>query len=159
MAEKPDLKAVKDSLERAGDIVALSDSSTDSLPPQFYQRFIVHGIRVDHIDPGRVVCSLKVPPRLLNTGNFMHGGATASLVDVIGSAAIYAAGYRTSGVSLEISISYLDAAYVGEEIEIEAKVLRVGKAIGVVSVELRKKSGKIIAHARHVKYLAVSSKL
>ncbi|KAK1323345.1 hypothetical protein QJS10_CPA02g00525 [Acorus calamus] len=159
MAEKTDLKAVKDSLERAGDIVNLSDSSTDSLPPQFYQRFIVHGIRVDHIDPGRVVCSLKVPPRLLNTGNFMHGGATASLVDVIGSAAIFAAGYRTSGVSLEISISYLDAAYVGEEIEIEAKVLRVGKAIGVVSVELRKKSGKIIAHARHVKYLAVSSKL
>ncbi|KAK1276403.1 hypothetical protein QJS04_geneDACA001847 [Acorus gramineus] len=159
MAEKTDLKAVKDSLERAGDIVNLSDSSTDSLPPQFYQRFIVHGIRVDHIDPGRVVCSLKVPPRLLNTGNFMHGGATASLVDVIGSAAIYAAGYRTSGVSLEISISYLDAAYVGEEIEIEAKVLRVGKAIGVVSVELRKKSGKIIAHARHVKYLAVSSKI
>lgn len=48
-----------------------------------------------------------------------------------------------------------------EEIEIEAKVLRVGKAVGVVSVELRKKNGKIIAQGRHTKYLAapVSSKL
>lgn len=47
-----------------------------------------------------------------------------------------------------------------EEIEIESRVLRVGKAVGVVSVELRKKkSGKIIAQGRHTKYLAVSSKM
>lgn len=47
-----------------------------------------------------------------------------------------------------------------EEIEIEARVLRVGKAVGVVSVELRKKkTGKIIAQGRHTKYLAISSKM
>ncbi|KAG6779391.1 hypothetical protein POTOM_015771 [Populus tomentosa] len=47
-----------------------------------------------------------------------------------------------------------------EEIEIEARVLRVGKAVGVVSVELKKKkTGKIIAQGRHTKYLAVPSKL
>lgn len=43
---------------------------------------------------------------------------------------------------------------------IEAKVLRAGKAVGVAIVELRKKkSGKIIAHARYTKYLAVPSNL
>lgn len=42
----------------------------------------------------------------------------------------------------------------------EAKTLRVGKAVGVVSVELRKKkTGKLIAQGRHTKFLAVSSKL
>lgn len=47
-----------------------------------------------------------------------------------------------------------------EEIEVEAKALRLGKAIGVVSVELRKKkTGKIVAQGRHTKYLVVSSKL
>lgn len=47
-----------------------------------------------------------------------------------------------------------------EEIEIEAKLLQVGKAVGVTSIEFRKKkTGKIIAQARHSKYLAVSSKL
>ncbi|KAK9231580.1 hypothetical protein WN943_021818 [Citrus x changshan-huyou] len=47
-----------------------------------------------------------------------------------------------------------------EEIEIEAKVLRVGKAVAVVSVELRKKdTGKIVAQGRHTKYLAISSKM
>ena len=50
--------------------------------------------------------------------------------------------------------------FIQEEIEIEAKVLRGGKAGGVASVELRKKSsGKIVAQGRHTKYLAVSSKM
>ncbi|MFS8007929.1 putative acyl-CoA hydrolase [Helianthus anomalus] len=47
-----------------------------------------------------------------------------------------------------------------DEIEIEAKVLRVGKVVGVATVEFRnKKTGKTIAQGRHTKYLAVSSKL
>ena len=47
-----------------------------------------------------------------------------------------------------------------EEIAIEAKVLRAGKVVGVAVVELKKKSGKLIAQARYSKYLgAASSKL
>lgn len=47
-----------------------------------------------------------------------------------------------------------------EEIQIEGRALHVGNAVGVVSVELRKKkTGKIIAQGRHSKYLAVSSKM
>lgn len=49
---------------------------------------------------------------------------------------------------------------IQEEIEIEAKVLRVGKSVGVVSVEIRKKkTGKIVAQGRHTKFLAVPSKM
>ena len=49
---------------------------------------------------------------------------------------------------------------IQEEIEIECKVLRVGKSVGVVSVEIRKKkTGKIIAQGRHTKYLLVRSKI
>ncbi|XP_042496527.1 acyl-coenzyme A thioesterase 13-like [Macadamia integrifolia] len=155
-----DLESVKRMLEKGGDasenasIDAVSDNST------FFDPFILQGIQVDVIEPGRVVCSMKVPLRLLNSGNFLHGGATASLVDIVGSAAIYTVGAPTTGVSIEISVSYLDAAFSNDEIEIEAKVLRVGKAIGVVNVELRKKkTGKAFAQGRHTKYLAVSSKL
>lgn len=43
---------------------------------------------------------------------------------------------------------------------IEAKVLHMGKSVGVAMVELRgKKNGKLIAQGRHSKYLAASSKL
>ncbi|CAL2245780.1 unnamed protein product [Prunus armeniaca] len=44
-----------------------------------------------------------------------------------------------SGVSVDIIVSYLNSAYSGEEVDVEAKALRVGKAVGVALVELRKK--------------------
>jgi acyl-coenzyme A thioesterase 13 len=47
-----------------------------------------------------------------------------------------------------------------DEIEVEGKLLRAGKSVGVVSVDFRKKkTGRLMAQARHTKYLAVSSKL
>ncbi|ESQ36497.1 hypothetical protein EUTSA_v10008953mg [Eutrema salsugineum] len=136
------------------------ESKVANLPHRFLERFVTKGIKVDLIEPGRIVCSMKVPPHLLNAGNFLHGGATATLVDLIGSAAIYTTGATQTGVSVEINVSYLDAAFLDEEIEIESKTLRVGKAVAVVSVELRKKkTGKIIAQGRHTKYLPPRSKL
>ncbi|KAH7534105.1 hypothetical protein FEM48_Zijuj04G0201900 [Ziziphus jujuba var. spinosa] len=198
-----ELEAMKRYLEKGPE----NASTIDGLPLRFFDAFFVEGLHVDLIEPGRIICSLKVHPRLLNSGNFLHGGATATLVDLVGSAAIYTVGAPMTGVSVEINVSYLDAAYadklmedammlfllracylkidgiqlrnswklgiaicridtfcafenVQEEIEIEAKTLRVGKAVGVVSVELRKKkTGKIIAQGRHTKYLPVASKL
>ncbi|EXB64078.1 hypothetical protein L484_013088 [Morus notabilis] len=151
------MEEVKKVLERGEE----NAEAVGSLPAKFFERLVMKGLRVDLIETGRIVCSFTVPSRLLNEGNFLHGGATATLVDLVGSAVIYTVGAPvTTGVSVEINVSYLDAAYAGEEIEVEAKALRVGKAIGVVSVELRKKkTGKIVAQGRHTKYLAVSSKM
>lgn len=131
------------------------------LPSGFYDAFVLRGIRVAQaLQPGTLLCHFTVPSRLLNSGGFLHGGATASLVDLVASAAFTTAGLRTRGSPLEMNISYLDAAFADEEIDIEAKVLRAGKAVGVAVVELKKKSGKIIAQARYSKYLgAASSKL
>lgn len=47
-----------------------------------------------------------------NTHNSLHGGATATLVDLVGSAAIHTMGAPQVGVSVEINVSYLDAAYL-----------------------------------------------
>ncbi|KAJ4914868.1 Thioesterase superfamily protein [Raphanus sativus] len=136
------------------------ESKVANLPQRFIERFVTKGIKVDLIEPGRIICSIKVQPHLLNAGNSLHGGATATLVDLIGSAVIYTTGLSSSGVSVEINVSYLDAALLDEEIEIESKALRVGKAVAVVSVELRKKkNGKLIAQGRHTKYLAPRTKL
>ncbi|TKY73744.1 Acyl-coenzyme A thioesterase 13 [Spatholobus suberectus] len=153
-----DLESVKRYLEKGGETA----SAVDGLPPRFLEPLIMNALRVDLIEPGRVVCSMKIPPRLLNAGNSLHGGATAALVDVVGSAAIPAVGYSipNTGVSVEINVSYLDAAYADEEIEIEARALRVGKAIAVISVEFKKKkTGKVFAQGRHTKFLTPSSKL
>ncbi|KAL6616493.1 hypothetical protein ACP70R_038763 [Stipagrostis hirtigluma subsp. patula] len=128
---------------------------------RLYDVFTVAGLRVDAIEPGRALCTFTVPPRLTDASNRMHGGALASLVDLVGSAVFFAGGSPTTGVSLEITVSYLNAARANEEIEIEARVLGIGGTTGCVTVEVRRKStGDVIAHGRHTKYLAiVSSKL
>ncbi|XP_055812646.1 uncharacterized protein LOC129882398 [Solanum dulcamara] len=152
-----DIESLKKFLEKGG---GNYESSVDSMPSKFLEPFVSHGMNLDLVEPGRILCSFKVPNRLVNAGNFLHGGATATLVDILGSAVIHTVGAPSVGVSLEINVSYLDAAYLGEEIEVEAKVLRVGKTIAAVTVELRKKkTGKIVAQGRHTKYLAVNSKL
>ncbi|XP_076892053.1 uncharacterized protein LOC143543670 [Bidens hawaiensis] len=138
-----------------------SSNDTDSAPFNIFEPLIMNGLKVELVERGRVICSMKVPPRLLNTDNSLHGGATMALVDVVGGVVIPTINNATSsGVSMEINVPYLDSAYVGDEIEIEAKTLHVGKVVGVSTVEFRnKKTGKIFAQGRHTKYLVVSSKL
>ncbi|XP_062183649.1 uncharacterized protein LOC133887696 [Phragmites australis] len=136
-------------------------TEAEQLPSErgFYDAFVLRGIRVQAAHPGSLLCHYTVPSRLLNSGGFLHGGATASLVDLVASAVFCTAGLRTRGSPLEMNISYLDAAFSDEEIDIEATVLHAGKSVGVAVVELKKKSGKIIAQARYSKYLGASSKL
>ncbi|CAD6261541.1 unnamed protein product [Miscanthus lutarioriparius] len=82
------------------------------LPSGFYDAFILRGIRiVQALQPGTLLCHFTVPSRLLNSGGFLHGGATASLVDLVASAAFATAGLRTRGSPLEMNISYVDAAF------------------------------------------------
>ncbi|XP_021802796.1 acyl-coenzyme A thioesterase 13-like, partial [Prunus avium] len=154
--EETSMVSVKKFLEKEGEMAI----SMDGLPEKFFEPFIMKRIQVDLLEPSRIVCSFKVTPRLLNGGNFMHGGATTTLVDLIGSATILTVGTPSYEVSVEINISFLDSAYPDEEVKVEAKALRVGKVVGVASVELsKKKTGKIIAQGSHTKYLALASKL
>ncbi|XP_042501112.1 acyl-coenzyme A thioesterase 13-like [Macadamia integrifolia] len=155
-----DLDSVKRLLEREGE--ENESASIDAVPNKlpFFDRFILQGIQLDVIEPGRLVCSMKVPRSLVNSDNFLHGGVTGTLVDIVGALTMETVGAHETGVSVEINITYLDAAFPDEEIEVVGEVLRVGKAIGVVSVELRnKKTGKIFAQGHHTKYPVASSKL
>ncbi|XP_021274768.1 acyl-coenzyme A thioesterase 13-like isoform X4 [Herrania umbratica] len=103
-----DKETVKEYLENSANI------DGDELPLRFFERLIMHGLRVDLIEIGRVICTFKVPPRLLNGSNYLHGGATATLVDLVGSAAVYTVGAPFTGVSVEINVTFMDAAYADE---------------------------------------------
>lgn len=56
-----DLEAVKRYLEKGGETA----SAVDGLPPRFLEPLIMNALKVDLIETGRVVCSMKIPPRLL----------------------------------------------------------------------------------------------
>ncbi|XP_040378887.1 acyl-coenzyme A thioesterase 13-like [Oryza brachyantha] len=150
-----DPEAVRRTLEPTALSKEIAGSAT-----RIYDTFVLTGIRIDAAEHGRLLCSFVVTPRIASPAGYLLSGVTATLGDQLGSAVFFCSGLRASGVSIELSLSYVDVASVGEEIEVEGKLLRAGKSVGVVSVDFRKKkTGKLIAQARHTKYLAVSSKL
>lgn len=77
---KMELESVKRYLEKGGGDDDKNKSTMEEMPTKFFERFIMQGLRVDLSEPGRVICSMKVPPRLLVSGNpHIHIHNTLSL--------------------------------------------------------------------------------
>ncbi|MCH84854.1 acyl-coenzyme A thioesterase-like protein [Trifolium medium] len=105
-----ELESVKRYLEKKGEEEA--STVNDEFPRGFLEHLVLRGLHLDLIQPGHVVFSMNIPPRLLNSANYFHVGAITTLADVAGAAAIPAAGFPwLSGVSLEINVSCFHAAY------------------------------------------------
>ena len=64
-----DLESVKRLLENGKGTE--NEPSIDSLPTRLFDPFILYGLHVDLVEPGRLVCSMKVPPRLLVKFHFL----------------------------------------------------------------------------------------
>ena len=64
------------------------------------------------IGPDSVECRLKVAESLCNNYGTLHGGATSTLVDVVGTLAPRQ-GPSSSGVSVEMNQSFCSAAKLG----------------------------------------------
>nr|XP_055075586.1 acyl-coenzyme A thioesterase 13 [Misgurnus anguillicaudatus] len=104
--------------------------------------------------PGRVVCEMKVEEEHTNRGGTLHGGMTATLVDVISTTAIMYSERGAPGVSVDMNITYMNAAKVGEDVLITAQVLKQGRTLAFATVDLtNKENGKMIAQGRHTKHL------
>lgn len=70
-----DLDSVKRYLEKGGDQNA---SKIDAIGSRYFDPFVMQGLHVDLIEPGRIVCSYKVPPRLLVQPPALHLSETTS---------------------------------------------------------------------------------
>lgn len=107
--------------------------------------------------PGKVVCEMQVAEEHTNRGGTLHGGLTATLVDVISTVAIMNSERGAPGVSVDMNITYMNAAKIGEDVLITAQVLKQGKTLAFATVDLTSKAtGKIIAQGRHTKHLGNS---
>lgn len=121
---------------------------------QNFEATALHGVKDITATHGQVVCTLPVTQRVQNRYNTLHGGCIATLVDVIGSAAIMTINEH-AGVSLQISIDYLSELPGNEECVATATVSHLGKSTATATVDLRvKRTGKLAARGTHVKFLA-----
>lgn len=105
------------------------------------------GVRVDAIDNDRVRLRLPYRDENSNPGRVLHGGVSASLIDIAGALSAWTGfevGPEMEASTLDLSVNYLAAA-IGEEVIANATVLRRGKELTYSEIDVRSASGKRIA--------------
>jgi acyl-coenzyme A thioesterase 13 len=79
-------------------------------------------------------------------------------VDWSGGLAIATHGHERTGASIDIHVTYIGTAQVGETIEVEAIANKVGKSIAFTTIRIYRlvdgKQGSMVATASHTKYIS-----
>lgn len=104
---------------------------------------------------GNCKAELVVSDEHLNLGGSMHGGFISTLVDCVSTYAIMTQGNGVPGVSVDLNVSFMKAAFPGDLVTIDATTVRAGKTLAFLAVDITKNNGKdMIAHGRHTKFIA-----
>jgi uncharacterized protein (TIGR00369 family) len=105
------------------------------------------GIRLVDMGPGSATLGLPFAEALVTAGTTVHGGVVASLIDTAGMVAAWSGGEvpdRLRGTTVGLTVSYLAPAD-GEDLQAFATVLRRGRSIVHVDVDVRTASGTAVA--------------
>ncbi len=112
------------------------------------------GLRIDSAENGRAVCSFRVEKELQNSYGTLHGGAIATIVDVMGTLALLSVDHTRGGVSVDLNVSFVAAARANDALVATGVVLKTGKTLGFTEVCIRRaECGKLVATGRHTKAL------
>ncbi|ERN19323.1 acyl-coenzyme A thioesterase 13 [Amborella trichopoda] len=104
-------------------------------------------LQVQSVELGHIVCSFKLKPQVTNAYNTFHGGGVASTATTVASACMQTLIADKPFFLGELAVTYLSAANIKMELEIEARVLRMGRSVGMVSVEFKDKGTKKLVYA------------
>ena len=109
------------------------------------------GVQLADVSEDRASLVLPYVDRNSNPGKALHGGCAASLAAIGGQVMARATLGAQSGpfYTAGIQVSYLAAA-IGEDVVAEAQLLRRGKEMCFVTVDIANSSGKAIAHASNL---------
>ncbi|CAK8560883.1 unnamed protein product [Lathyrus sativus] len=112
----------------------------------FFDSFLRNFIKVDQIKPGRISCTVVAKPPICNGYGTLHGGAVGSFVEVLSTACARTVVAEDKQLFLgEISISYLSATPMDEEVVANASVVKSGRNLTVVALEFKlKKTGNLL---------------
>ena len=113
------------------------------------------GMEMLEVSGGKARVRLPVSEAVQNLGGALHGGAVATLVDVVGTLAIMSADRdHRPGVSTDLNVSWFSPAPGGSTVLVEASVLKSGRTLAFVQVDLRRENdGVLVAQGRMTKFL------
>jgi uncharacterized protein (TIGR00369 family) len=84
-------------------------------------------------EEGHIIVKFKVQETWLNPAKTLHGGMAATLMDDVMGMTVYSLGNESFYSTVNLTLDFLSFALAGDEITVEAKVLR--KGISVINIE------------------------
>lgn len=120
--------------------------------------FLLSDVKLISAAKGSITAHLSLGKNHVNSRGTIHGAVSAALVDWSGGLAIATHGMEKTGASIDIHVTYIGTAQVGETIEIEALANKVGRSMAFTTIRISKlvdgKPGPMVATASHTKYIS-----
>ncbi|EKD13780.1 uncharacterized protein L3040_005603 [Drepanopeziza brunnea f. sp. 'multigermtubi'] len=120
--------------------------------------FLLADVEIVSATKGSITARLTLGKNCVNSRGTIHGAVSAALVDWSGGLAIATHGMEKTGASIDIHVTYIGTASVGDTIEIEALANKVGRSVAFTTVRICKlvdgKPGPMVATASHTKYIS-----
>ncbi|KAJ9118429.1 hypothetical protein QFC24_006260 [Naganishia onofrii] len=102
---------------------------------------------------GTSISHLTLAPEHLNSVGSIHGSVSATIVDWASGSALATRGSK-SGASVDMHVTFLSKAKLGEEVEIRGIVDKLGGRIAFTRVEVRRvRDGELVVTAIHTKFV------
>lgn len=129
--------------------------------------FLLSDAKIIYAKPGVMRARMVLDNQHINSHYTLHGATSACITDWSGGLAVATHGYESTGVSVDIHVTYLSTAKKGDIVEIEATADRVGRNMAYTSISVSRvdagKDGKevltVVAKGSHTKYIAHAKKL
>ncbi len=99
------------------------------------------------VDNSEIKVAYTVRPDMCNPGRILHGGIASLMLDDVIGMGNFVAGSEFLMTSINLSVDFLSAAQVGEQLEVRARLVRSGSNLNHWEAIIRKDSGKIVAKA------------
>jgi uncharacterized protein (TIGR00369 family) len=94
---------------------------------------------------------LTLEDKHMNPNGVVHGGVLTTLMDEACAHAVHAAGALQDGkshASVEMNVSFLSGARVGDRLLFEGRTLRVGRSVAFTEAEVQRNGDTLMAKGR-----------
>lgn len=110
---------------------------------------ITHWLKgtLELIEEGHVIMRIPTRADMMNPGGTLHGGVSSMILDDVIGAAVYTLHDENFHTSVNLTVDFLSVAKPGDNLKVEAKVVRYGKTMVNCDGFIYSESGKLVARA------------
>lgn len=105
------------------------------------------GLQLTEMQPDMAILTMPFRDELVTIGTTVHGGAIASLIDTAAMVAAWSGATAPAngrGTTVGLTVNYLAAAQ-SEDLKAIARVLRRGRSLVYLDVEVQNQAGTLVA--------------